>query len=222
MCSFSLLYSWSIHSPYFSSMTLVLKNKALAGSPQQNQHHDTILAKCHSQMAFTTNELFWNLKSGGVVALGLPHSGAHLRSFFRVFVKALGTKIHGMGPNFRPAPVLNVALFPHGLFAVWDRIWEAILGITHDMSQPGAKKPFVLRTLLEHHLLKCTWLHWRSSGTPFNTLLLLGAALFLVTCSSLYRLSVPKNLKLIAIERHDFLWSVDEDLKPTYILYHVH
>lgn len=159
MCSFSLLYSWSIHSPYFSSMTLVLKNKALAGSPQQNQHHDTILAKCHSQMAFTTNELFWNLKSGGVVALGLPHSGAHLRSFFRVFVKALGTKIHGMGPNFRPAPVLNVALFPHGLFAVWDRIWEAILGITHDMSQPGAKKPFVLRTLLEHHLLKCTCLH---------------------------------------------------------------
>lgn len=77
-------------------MTLVLKNQALAGSPQQNQHHDTILAKCHSRMAFTTNEFFWNLKSGGVVALGLPHSGAHLRSFFLVFVKALGTKITPM------------------------------------------------------------------------------------------------------------------------------
>ena len=134
--------------------------------------------------------------------------------------------------------------YPHGLFAVWDGIWEAILGtsssprpvmllncgqschnghnarhVTARCKNKGLCSPHAAH---EHHLLKCTCLHWRSSGTPFNTLLLLGASLFLVTCSSLYPLSVRKNLKLVAIERHDFLWSVDEDLKPTYILYHVH
>ena len=71
-------------------MTLVLKNQALSGSPQQNQHHDTILAKCHSRMAFTTNELFWNLKSGGVVALGLPHSVPNKKIIFPCIRQGIG------------------------------------------------------------------------------------------------------------------------------------
>jgi hypothetical protein len=49
---------------------------------------------------------------------GLWHWVYHIRcpikrSFFRVFVKALGTKIHGMGPSFWPAPVFCGSLGPN-------------------------------------------------------------------------------------------------------------